>query len=324
MIDLFDGVLQGTDPARVHFLEQVEGKAVDYDFARDVGLIRIQPGRRLPASRVVPAHWEPQSRMKVLAVGCSEGNDATAWHTIIKRPRLQNFLSGNSSYEAVECDWAPKQGRSGGGLYTIDGYLAGVCNFAEPQGNNGLYATPRSIYALLDRNNLTELYAPVKRGSDLILAGRRPAKAPRRSADVPVSVARSQSPDGDEPAGSRTLAGSGEVMIPSPGLMGIADPVSPQADRSPQAASGTTRRTAWHLTPDPSAALETRRSERAQPTDLNLDPAADHDRFGPPSETLQTERAEINTEDAIPTSNPASSSKSRWRLVKAMPANPGS
>ena len=50
MIDLFDGNLQGTQPAKVHFLESVEGKAVDYDFTRDVGLIRIRPGRRLPAS----------------------------------------------------------------------------------------------------------------------------------------------------------------------------------------------------------------------------------------------------------------------------------
>ena len=37
MIDLFDGNLEGTKPATVHFLEQVEGWAVDYDFTRDVG-----------------------------------------------------------------------------------------------------------------------------------------------------------------------------------------------------------------------------------------------------------------------------------------------
>ncbi len=51
MVDLFDGNLQGTNPAMVHFLESVEGKAVDYDFQRDVGLIRIRPGRRLAGRR---------------------------------------------------------------------------------------------------------------------------------------------------------------------------------------------------------------------------------------------------------------------------------
>ena len=180
MIDLFDGNLQGTNPARVHFLESVAGKAVDYDFTRDVGLIRIRPGRRLPSSRVVPAHWQPKAHMQVLTVGCSEGNDATVWPTVIKRPRILNFLSGNPSYEAVECDVAPKQGRSGGGLFTTDGYVAGVCNFAEPQGDHGLYATPRSIYTLLDRNNMMALYAPITRRLGRP-AGRRPAWCPSQT-----------------------------------------------------------------------------------------------------------------------------------------------
>src|SRR5262249_58895144 len=30
-IDLFDGKLKGTDPAQVHFVETVEGEAIDYD-----------------------------------------------------------------------------------------------------------------------------------------------------------------------------------------------------------------------------------------------------------------------------------------------------
>ena len=55
MVDLFDGKLHGERPAQVHFVESVEGQAIDYDFTVDVGLIRIRPGRRLPASRVVPA-----------------------------------------------------------------------------------------------------------------------------------------------------------------------------------------------------------------------------------------------------------------------------
>ena len=49
---------------RSTFMEAVEGWAVDYDFHRDVGLIRIKPGRRLPACRVVPAHWQPQPHMQ--------------------------------------------------------------------------------------------------------------------------------------------------------------------------------------------------------------------------------------------------------------------
>ncbi len=206
VIDLFDGKLRGTNVKQVGYLESVEGEAVDYDFTRDVGLIRIRPGRKLPASRVVPAHWEPKSKplpMKMLTLGCSEGDDATAWYTKILNPRMQG-LAGNPAYEAIECWNAPKQGRSGGGLFTTDYYIAGVCNFAEPRGNHGLYATPRSIYSILDRNNLMALYAPVSRGSnsgtlvadDRIAVTSSPSSRPRRTL---TPIARAQSPDSDEP-----------------------------------------------------------------------------------------------------------------------------
>lgn len=131
---------------------------MDYDFDRDVALVRIRPGRRLAASRVVPARWKPQTGMRALTVGCSEGRDATAWYTTITKPHVQNFLQGNPIYEAIECKTAPKQGRSGGGLFTDDGFLAGVCNYAEPDGDHGLYATPNSIYRLLDRNGIAFTY----------------------------------------------------------------------------------------------------------------------------------------------------------------------
>ena len=172
-VDLFDGYLHGMQAGQVHYLETVDGEFVDCDFQRDVGLVRIRPGRRLPTSKVVPRRWEPRIRMKMLTLGCSEGNDATAWMTSITNPRVRG-LAGNPEYEAIECQTAPKQGRTGGGLFTGDGYLAGICNFAEPEGNHGLYATPDSIYRLLDRNGLSFLYAaPVvaeKEIDDLIRA----------------------------------------------------------------------------------------------------------------------------------------------------------
>ena len=40
--------------------KDIPGEAIDYDFTNDVGLIRIRPGRKLPASRVVPAPGSPR------------------------------------------------------------------------------------------------------------------------------------------------------------------------------------------------------------------------------------------------------------------------
>jgi thiol-disulfide isomerase/thioredoxin len=310
MIDLFDGKLHGEHPAQVHYVESVEGRAVDYDFGLDVGLIRIRPDRKLAAARVVPAHWEPRARMKMLTVGCSEGHDATAWHTVIVNPQMRG-LSGNDAYQAIECLIAPKQGRSGGGLFTTDGYIAGVCNFAEPRGDHGLYATPRSIYGLLDRNRLMALYAPVSSGSGTLLADR--GKRQQRD-DGPITIARGQSP---EPQDSAHAVRPGEITVPPPALLGIKAPGATRLTSADKESS--TRRMAWHPThtsPAPTVNLEAPQwVARAQQTDLSLDPEADHDRFSHfESDQPATER-NLNPEDV---SAPAASSiqapaRSRWR-----------
>jgi thiol-disulfide isomerase/thioredoxin len=229
MIDLFDGNLRGTKPAHVAFAETVEGKAVDYDFTLDVGLIRIKPGRRLPSARVVPAHWTPKERMHMLTVGCSEGQDASVWATKILRPKMKG-LAGNPSYEAIECAIAPRQGRSGGGLFTDDGYVAGVCNFAETHGQIGLYATPTSIYRILDRNKLMALYAPVSGGNTRLVADSgadRPLRAGsrRRGLDEDSrAIARGQSPDRDDERLVDNDEDNNVVMIPSPEMLKIKVP----------------------------------------------------------------------------------------------------
>ena len=133
-VDLFDGKLSGPDRA-VRKVETVAAEALDYDFDLDVGLIRIRPGRRLPASRVVPASWQPEKRMPMITVGCSEGHDATTWETMISQPSVRGLV-GNPNYEAIECKRAPKQGRSGGGLYTPDGYRRGGLRLRRAEGES--------------------------------------------------------------------------------------------------------------------------------------------------------------------------------------------
>jgi thiol-disulfide isomerase/thioredoxin len=316
MIDLFDGKLQGTDPAKVHFVESVEAKALDYDFTLDVGLIRMRPGRQLPASRVVPDSWNLQSRMRVIAVGCPEGRDATVWHTVVRRPQILNFLSGNPNYEAVECDVAPKEGRSGGGLYTTNGYVVGVCNFAEPQGNHGLYATPRSIYSILNRNRLASLYAPIGADSATLLADRRTPSQPRRNA--PVSVAL-QSPDSEEPVGRPSSADDGDILVPPPSLMQISDPIVTRTERKPVAASGTTRRASWQATPDPSS--KGKRKAQLEASESDQDEVAPRERLDRAGQEPRSQERDFSEEDSSPRSNSSAPPKTRWRAVKLAPAD---
>ena len=135
-----------------------------------MGLIRIRPGRRLTASRVVPDYWEPKKGMKMYSVGCSHGQDATAWDTRILDPKVAMNTGNNQSFFEMKCANQPMEGRSGGGLYTTDGYVAGVCDFADPAEKVGLYATPTAIHRLLDRAQLTTLYKAPAQGPGAMLA----------------------------------------------------------------------------------------------------------------------------------------------------------
>ncbi|WP_165219203.1 RNA polymerase sigma factor [Aquisphaera insulae] len=155
-VDLFDGKLS-YEPPHVRFQMRTGGEVVDYDFDHLIALVRIRPGRQLPSSPIVPRRWEPKLRMLMLNVGCSDGNDPTPWQTVITQLAVQ--LSSFPAYEGIACRSAPKQGRTGGGLFTTDGYLAGICSFSEPKGDRGIYVAPKAIHRLLDRNGLSELYS---------------------------------------------------------------------------------------------------------------------------------------------------------------------
>ncbi|HEV3164170.1 MAG TPA: thioredoxin domain-containing protein [Isosphaeraceae bacterium] len=305
MVDLFDGKLQGQSPAMVHKAATVEGRAVDYDFDTDVGLIRIRPGRRLPASRVVPPNWKPKKGMEMIAMGCPEGNDATAWTTWVVNPYTTMRVGGGGRpYEAIECVHAPKQGRSGGGLYTTSGFVAGVCDFAEPAGNHGLYATPHSIYRMLDRHKLTLVYEPNTARPESVLAQNEARTRPRTS---PSSTLRSQSPDLNE---------AKPVTMPTPEIFGIKQAEAASRSARPEKKS----RSSWHPTADPeprSSALADNSDYgdpdsgpriQAIPAEIQIDRAAVADPFDPPA---------TSRDDGVdaPLTQPKATKPGRWRAV---------
>lgn len=160
-VDLFGGQFVQRQPSAMLACTEKDllGEAIDYDFANNVALIRIKPGRKLPASRVVPADWRPKKGMSMITVGCSHGNDATAWNTTILDPGVMlNISSTHYPIATIKCAHQPQEGRTGGGLYTTDNFVAGVCAFADPNEHAGIYAGPQAIYRILDRNRLSKLY----------------------------------------------------------------------------------------------------------------------------------------------------------------------
>ncbi len=330
-VHLSDGILRqlsetdsnGGYQAGVHMVGRYEGEAIDYDFGGDVGLIRIRPGKRLPATPVVPAQWSAKPGLDMTTVGCSESNDATAWSTKISRPLIRG-VDGFPNYEAIECLYAPKQGRSGGGLYTIDGQLAGVCDFAEPRGGRGLYATPRTIHRFLDKNDLKFCYAPEAdprndNPGSLMAQGQAPSRAnrsnvadrlraqnldepPRKKLTIPspedLQVPSLASEDGLERSGSRR-----KPAFP-------AQEVAEAEDRGRvRAGGGITRQ----------AALDAIGADQPTPTELSTDSRIDRDPF---EDTETPERgASPRKPSGIPAPKTGGSSKI-WkpRKVDAVPS----
>lgn len=132
-----------------------EAKLISWDPERDLSLLAAQPGRQLPASRIAPKSWHPQPRYRMHVVGCALGREPTLYTTWIIRPRVELRLI-ETAYTGIETSQQPARGRSGGGLFTTDYYVAGVCNF----GNDGIgiFADPTAIHAMLDRQGLSGLY----------------------------------------------------------------------------------------------------------------------------------------------------------------------
>ena len=187
-VDLFDGKLTGRQPAMVNCSERdLPAEMIDFDLPEDVCLIRIRPGRPLLTSPVIPPNWPFAKGMKMIALGCTFGNDATAWDTTILDfwVPMKHVRSGVTT-SAIKCSHRPKEGRSGGGLFTTNGYLAGVCSFADPSEQAGLYAPPGAIHRLLDRNGMTSLYW--SKANDVLRTGPvDPVKVPTIVRDRPDS-----------------------------------------------------------------------------------------------------------------------------------------
>ena len=141
--------------------QTVSGRLLAFDEQRDVGLLTIHcPGPVKPA-RVAPRNFTIEVGTPVVNVGCNHGEDPT-----VRRSKVtaQDKYMGPAN---TEVGGLPVQGRSGGGLFSNDGYVIGVCNAADPQCNEGIYAALDSIHQQLDEANLAFVFddkatSPVK------------------------------------------------------------------------------------------------------------------------------------------------------------------
>lgn len=136
--------------------QTVEGQLIDYDADdRDIALVAIRPGFPIQPVPVIRHGRLPEVGSTAFSFGCDRGADPSRRDTRVTGVNKYNQHKAASNLEIAG---APIDGRSGGGLFDADGFLIGVCNAADFQGDIGIYAGPGAIHWQLDRLQLARLY----------------------------------------------------------------------------------------------------------------------------------------------------------------------
>ncbi len=133
----------------------VAGQVVSWDLKRDLALVSIFTDRQIEPVRIGGTDRGTQPGEPVVTVGCDGGDDPTLHHSRVTG--VDKYLGPAN----VQVAGQPVQGRSGGGLFALDGTLIGVCNAADPADNEGLFAALPTVHEQLDEAGLAFVYRSV-------------------------------------------------------------------------------------------------------------------------------------------------------------------
>ena len=202
----------------------------------------------------------------MVTVGCNGGADPTLHHSRITA--VDKYLGPAN----VQVAGQPVQGRSGGGLFSIDGTLIGVCNAADPAENEGLFAALPSIHEQLEEAGLAFVYRNIYPSgglTDLARAGgsahvpAMPAEMPDVSFDrrdradaLPTASTGSAVPPSDLSNASAMAEEGPAAAGPRPAFPAATGPVDPMPLNAAPAGRVATAADTPPLTPGEQALLD--------------------------------------------------------------------
>lgn len=204
-VTLFRAGANGAEP-----IGSAQAQLIDYDLERDLAVLCFETSSQVAVTPLAPRGTPLSVSAPAISVGCGHGANPTPWETSIT---AVNRYQGHPNVEAAR---APEEGRSGGGLFNAEGRLIGVCYAADPQGNEGLYASLDSIYQKLDALNLTATLQAA------------PQDAPQQLAAVPQTPPSAAAPAPFE------VRGQSSTTPPAPSA---ASPANPFASNAPAASA---------------------------------------------------------------------------------------
>ncbi|MGL6225808.1 MAG: trypsin-like peptidase domain-containing protein [Thermoguttaceae bacterium] len=168
----------GEGPVEVHLFNSQDGTPIkvlgtleDWDLNTDIGFVKILPPCPVRAVPLAPVD-SLQVNQKVFSVGCNGGANPTLLeHQVRSLPTIMEhqILSLNRfsppmkegtvpPFHYIHVSGAPTQGRSGGGLFSEEGYLVGVCNMGDPGTNDGQFVPLSEVRRMLDSMQLSFVY----------------------------------------------------------------------------------------------------------------------------------------------------------------------
>lgn len=140
------------------------GSLISADLDLDVALVSMKLKRPITVSKLADVKYRTFRGEGVFSVGCNHGDDPTVMEGHIND--IDKYLGAPN----ITASGEPVIGRSGGGLFNGQGLLIGVCNAADPEFKEGLYAAlPRVCYEL-DRNGLSYVYQSEEKRSSTKVA----------------------------------------------------------------------------------------------------------------------------------------------------------
>ena len=145
--------------------DRLAGQMVSYDLDRDLALVSVFTEVILEPVKIGSVGRPRDVGEGVVTIGCDGGREPTMH--VSRVSSVDKYLGPAN----VQVAGQPVQGRSGGGLFALDGTLLGVCNAADPEDNEGLFAALPSIHEHLDEAGLAFVYRHVYPGTENELAG---------------------------------------------------------------------------------------------------------------------------------------------------------
>ncbi len=160
-VELFPDGRQISFPAQVIDFEAPDNSQTTSP-RPDIGLISFRSSVSVTPAMILPSTQSPTLGQSVFSFGCDRGATPSRRDSQIKH--INRYLGPHN----IEIAGAPVVGRSGGGLFDQQGRLVGVCNAADNNDDEGIYAGPAVVYSQLERLGLVGLFDGNSRATSTI------------------------------------------------------------------------------------------------------------------------------------------------------------